>query len=416
MEHLFIPIENTEPFVVDYQVLVNEDEPSKSVFRFMISSKKLLELAVNAEKLHTDATYKCIWQGYPVLMVGTSDMNRKFHPIGIAVCTAESGADFEFVFNAINKGVQRVFNVGMNPKYLICDAGKGIRKGFNDVYGSNNTIIMCWAHMRRAVVKKLPSYIRDKKTQIEFLFDVDKLQICRSNASFDEAASLFVLKWSQINEEFITDYFIPEWLETNRYWYEGVAAYVPSHNNAQEATHKVIKDNHTIRERFDLGKFRAVLFDMVKQYSDEYANGIREYFVKPSIPLPIWTSAYHWARENVDDRSNKLHDRMHFEIPLNSTQFIEFDESLIWTSFDNFRKFYFRKCIVSFATPLNKTNWEKGTCDCSEFFKEYICKHIVGIALRLKLVEAPIEAKSIPIGQKRKRGRPAHAKAALVLQ
>ncbi len=40
------------------------------------------------------------------------------------------------------------------------------------------------------------------------------------------------------------------------------------------------------------------------------------------------------------------------------------------------------------------------------FLKEYMCKHVLGIAIRLKVFQVCLEAKNIPIGQKRKRGRP----------
>ncbi|CAF1186126.1 unnamed protein product [Rotaria sordida] len=43
-------------------------------------------------------------------------------------------------------------------------------------------------------------------------------------------------------------------------------------------------------------------------------------------------------------------------------------------------------------------------------------EHIVGIAIRLKCCKPPPAAKTVPIGQKRKRGRPAKAKAALLIQ
>ena len=48
--------------------------------------------------------------------------------------------------------------------------------------------------------------------------------------------------------------------------------------------------------------------------------------------------------------------------------------------------------------------------------KKFICKHIVGIALRLKYVKAPAASKNVPLGQKRKPGRPAKAKKALLIQ
>lgn len=72
----------------------------------------------------------------------------------------------------------------------------------------------------------------------------------------------------------------------------------------------------------------------------------------------------------------------------------------------------------SFTTFLpNDNDWlKRGRCTCRDFMKEFICLHIVGMAIRLKLIKPPAEAKNIAIGSKRKPGRPSKAKKALVLQ
>jgi hypothetical protein len=60
--------------------------------------------------------------------------------------------------------------------------------------------------------------------------------------------------------------------------------------------------------------------------------------------------------------------------------------------------------------------WRKAKCSCPAFLKNYIYKHIVGMAIRLKHCKPPPAAKTVPIGEKRKRGRPANAKEVLLLQ
>jgi hypothetical protein len=45
-----------------------------------------------------------------------------------------------------------------------------------------------------------------------------------------------------------------------------------------------------------------------------------------------------------------------------------------------------------------------------------MCKHVIGLAIRLKYVVPPLEAKNIPLGQKRKRGRPSKAKRTPIVQ
>ncbi len=48
--------------------------------------------------------------------------------------------------------------------------------------------------------------------------------------------------------------------------------------------------------------------------------------------------------------------------------------------------------------------------------KNYICSHIIILAVTLKPVEFPQASMQIPIGQNRKRGRPNKTKKALVRQ
>lgn len=71
---------------------------------------------------------------------------------------------------------------------------------------------------------------------------------------------------------------------------------------------------------------------------------------------------------------------------------------------------------TSFEYPVTAENWIFGNCDCCNGFKLFVCEHMIGIALRLKVASAPPEAKTIPIGQKRKPGRPKKSKPALVFQ
>lgn len=61
-------------------------------------------------------------------------------------------------------------------------------------------------------------------------------------------------------------------------------------------------------------------------------------------------------------------------------------------------------------------DWINGTCTCPQFLKHYMCKHVYGLAICLKLVTPSLQSKQIPLGQKRKRGRPALATKALVIQ
>lgn len=69
-----------------------------------------------------------------------------------------------------------------------------------------------------------------------------------------------------------------------------------------------------------------------------------------------------------------------------------------------------------YACRTMPSNGKKRTCTCPSSLKNYICKHIISMSIRLKYCKPPLEAKNIEIGSKRKRGRPAKAKKALLLQ
>jgi hypothetical protein len=51
-----------------------------------------------------------------------------------------------------------------------------------------------------------------------------------------------------------------------------------------------------------------------------------------------------------------------------------------------------------------------------KFLENVICKHVVGMGIRLKYCKPPPAAKTVPIGEKRKRGRRNKAKPALLVQ
>jgi hypothetical protein len=77
-------------------------------------------LLQDQKKIHADATYKLLWQGFPVLIVGTTDLDRHFHSFGMAVCSNETTQDFRFVFRGLQEGVQKLNLEEINPDFFNC--------------------------------------------------------------------------------------------------------------------------------------------------------------------------------------------------------------------------------------------------------------------------------------------------------
>lgn len=227
------------------------------------------------------------------------------------------------------------------------------------------------------------------------MFDLDKLQLACSASAFDSASKLFTEKWENVSKEFV-QYFNDEWLVKNLNWYEGFAKHTLSTNNALEATNRVIKDEQTFRERLDLSHFRVVLFDMIRQWSLEYENNLNAVnFNKPDIHLKWWTAGYQWARSDIRSTSTGRGHYITYTIHSDNTE-NSIENSKDWTSFSDY-KTSLNTAHTTFKNPVTAENWQNGSCDCGNFFKNYVCEHLIGIALRLKYVFAPVEAKNVPI-------------------
>ena len=141
-----------EPFVVAHQFFFDESpnnpDPNYTkgdVFRFYISTPRLITLSGSSTVLHADATYKLTWHNFPVLIIGTSDANRTFHPFGLCVTTRERSSDFEFLFKSVQTGRERL-GLPLLPSSvnLMADAADAITNGYASVFQGKRG--MCWFH------------------------------------------------------------------------------------------------------------------------------------------------------------------------------------------------------------------------------------------------------------------------------
>ena len=141
----------------------------------------------------------------------------------------------------------------------------------------------------------------------------------------------------------------------------------------------------------------------------------------PTIELQQRTKAYQWAKTNKAVTSKTFEDETEFYCPSNKEskakdEDIKQVKGMIWNTFDQFKKRASSIWIVTLPNNEDMSErWKEGKCTCPYFLKKYMCKHLVGLAIRLKYVRPPAAAKDIPIGHKRKRGRPKNASKALII-
>ena len=87
-------------------------------------------------------------------------------------------------------------------------------------------------------------------------------------------------------------------------------------------------------------------------------------------------------------------------------------------TFDKFMTREFDVWEIKVHNEANEDNWneKKIICDCPKFQKNFICKHSIGIAVRLNMAKVTQDAKYAltQIGKLPKRGRPPKAVKALI--
>ena len=136
-----------------------------------------------------------------------------------------------------------------------------------------------------------------------------------------------------------------------------------------------------------------------------------------TIQLQDWTKAYHWVKLNVDLTSDSSESGVQFYCPSKKEKKVSQEDinnvlARKWNTFEQFKKRAFKVWLVDMPET---EPWHQGQCTCPYFLKNYICKHLIGIAIRLKMVKPPPAAKDVPINEKRKRGRPKRATRALLV-
>lgn len=262
---------------------------------------------------------------------------------------------------------------------------------------------MCWAHMKKNFVDHLN--LAEKKNQFELQQDIDKLQESSSPEMFTKAAVLFGKKWE--GEEKFMAYMNKMWLTTHRNWFEGVSYFRPSTNNACESFNNEIKKKHIFRTKAPAVQFVEAIKFNIRLWSEQM-NFVTT--AQRKILDRIWTEGYHLLKS--DTKVTATSSGIYFPLKMENCRESDISKlsKLKWNTFHQFVNTIDNVAMVHW----DKNEWTSSTCTCPNFFKEYICKHVIFVAVKEKCAIIPITAKDIPLGQKRKPGRPKGRAPALV--
>lgn len=248
-------------------------------------------------------------------------------------------------------------------------------------------------------MEKSIGLIKSSKKRVEALHDLDALQLAPSEMAFENVKELYKEKWKK-EKEFLR-YLDDMWLSTHQAWFEGVARRVPSTNNALESFNKKIKREATMRQRLTVGDFINRIKSVMNDWSSE-----SQFAGEPDIQMCDWTNGYQWSKSQATYYCERKEDASRYigyvsSVKKISKQAISKLEKMNWKNLEEYTASFTLHKI-----ELPKGNWEEGSCSCGYNLKRYVCKHIIGMALRKQLTTAPVEAKSVKLGMKRGAGRP----------
>lgn len=167
--HCSFPSQDDESFVLAHDCSsLNE----KMNFRFTLTTPELLRRAKKFKTICIDATYKLNWHGFPLIVFGTVDRLKRFHPIASACTTNETTTDYEFVFQSIRDAVESYFGLEFEPTTMIADGADAICNVFYNVFPSTELDIMCAAHVIRNIRKRPFSTKTNKQLVPGVLFHI----------------------------------------------------------------------------------------------------------------------------------------------------------------------------------------------------------------------------------------------------
>ncbi|CAF1029452.1 unnamed protein product [Didymodactylos carnosus] len=167
-------------------------------------TRQLVSIGSLSSLLQVDATFKVNWNELSLLVFGSSDSNRHFHPYGVALISTDEAADsYMHVFQTLKQVVQSVTGIVFNVAYLLGDGAKGITAAQQHEFPTAKRL-MCWAHTLRKC--------REHRKMLAF-----------GDGVFDIGIKLLLKKWKDDSDLHVfAKYFEEQWVNTLKFWYEGV--------------------------------------------------------------------------------------------------------------------------------------------------------------------------------------------------
>ena len=174
-------------------------------------------------------------------------------------------------------------------------------------------------------------------------------------------------------------------------------------------------------------QFSEKVLEMTSDLSLEYKNETKCISNEPDVPRELWVKSAIWAKDSKIATIKMAENELEMSFFAPSSKWVEsekaFDldavkklEQMAWLTFDQYVEFG-HNLYYTVKVSKNKEKWHLfSQCTCPDFFKNYMCKHTVGIALRRKIAILPATAIPTLLTKTRKAGRPTKASKALLVE
>lgn len=144
--------------------------PQKIDFKIFFTTKRLISFTARANHIAADETYKLTRLNFPLLMCGTTDKNRSYHPFGVMLSKHETHEEFAFMFDTVKKLSKDLYDQEFDVHILLADAAMAITNGFLSVFGYLDKRIVCWAHVERHVKDHLKGLNKEIKKKFYLMY------------------------------------------------------------------------------------------------------------------------------------------------------------------------------------------------------------------------------------------------------
>lgn len=174
----------------------------------------------------------------------------------------------------------------------------------------------------------------------------------------------------------------------------------------------------TFRERLPVEQFiDTVLIGMTAELSLSYADNSRVISKEIEVDLNLWRESSLWLCNAKILQVNETETSASYFVA-SSVANNDFDLASAkqmneqnFESFDEYREK--RHGLFWTVSLIRGKEWINSKCDCPHFLKKYVCRHIVGIALKDKSTKLPKKALTVKLSKKPTVGRKSKATSAL---